>query len=325
MERIDKLGIIFLAIMVFLAFVTFILYPLIPLFFGLEGREPPYCQYGDVDGNGIVDKMDFYAPVLTWDAKERADVDNDGDVDSYDKTLIYWYAEGYDIEFPIANASSPSYQYDENPPSEWELWGDDEGIVGETFTFYAMANESNGEILTVYLRLYDLNGNPIREFPEHDILPGTTISEQYVFNAPGTYKLYLYVTYRYRTFPWVEKGPMIIRVHQRGYGSPIADFIYSMDGLKVTFIDKSYDPNGYITNWTWYFGDGTVGYGNIVIHEYGNYGKYNVTLTVKDNDGNVASKTITIEIKRSVNWWWIAGGIGFISVVGILYMRRRKK
>ena len=57
----------------------------------------------------------------------------------------------------------------------------------------------------------------------------------------------------------------------------------------VTFNgSKSYDPDGYIVNCTWDFGDGTIiknvpwGKGEIVTHAYGAVGIYNVTLAVTD-------------------------------------------
>jgi hypothetical protein len=50
---------------------------------------------------------------------------------------------------------------------------------------------------------------------------------------------------------------------------------------------RSYDLDGYLTKWSWDFGDGTNG--------------YTVTLTVTDNDGAMGSDTITVEV-GSANW-----------------------
>ncbi|MCD6473765.1 MAG: PKD domain-containing protein, partial [Thermoplasmata archaeon] len=58
----------------------------------------------------------------------------------------------------------------------------------------------------------------------------------------------------------------------------------------------SYDSDGSIVNYTWDFGDGSIAYGCIVNHSYSNDGIYNVTLIVKDDDGDVA----TIEKQISV-------------------------
>ncbi|MEW6070899.1 MAG: PKD domain-containing protein, partial [Candidatus Thermoplasmatota archaeon] len=57
----------------------------------------------------------------------------------------------------------------------------------------------------------------------------------------------------------------------------------------------SYDPDGTIINYTWSFGDGFYGYGEIVYHNYAP-GNYIVNLTVRDDDGaiGIVTKTITI-------------------------------
>ncbi|HEC89831.1 MAG TPA: PKD domain-containing protein, partial [Thermoplasmatales archaeon] len=54
----------------------------------------------------------------------------------------------------------------------------------------------------------------------------------------------------------------------------------------------------YITNWTWDFGDGTFGYGEIVEHLYLSSGEYTIALTVTDdeNASSSYSKTILIDI-----------------------------
>jgi len=65
----------------------------------------------------------------------------------------------------------------------------------------------------------------------------------------------------------------------------------------VYFNSTSYDPDGYIVNWTWDFGDGNMSYGEQVTHSYEDDGIYNVTLTVLDNDlaSNTTYILITVE------------------------------
>ena len=63
----------------------------------------------------------------------------------------------------------------------------------------------------------------------------------------------------------------------------------------ITFDARnSYDLDGYIANYTWDFGDGSISYGMIVEHSYNSSGIYNVTLTVFDDDG--ASDEDRIEV-----------------------------
>ena len=80
---------------------------------------------------------------------------------------------------------------------------------------------------------------------------------------------------------------------------PIASFEYTplqpYDTDKIKFdASSSYDSDGSIVNYTWQFGDGSVGYGKIVYHKYGENKEYNVTLVVKDDKG--ASDKITKKI-----------------------------
>ncbi len=82
-----------------------------------------------------------------------------------------------------------------------------------------------------------------------------------------------------------------------GYFHPIANFTYSVNNLTVQFNGSvSYDPDGYITQYTFYFGDNTSGAGIILNHTYVDYGTFNVTLIVTDNDGknDTISKNIAL-------------------------------
>lgn len=76
---------------------------------------------------------------------------------------------------------------------------------------------------------------------------------------------------------------------------PVADFTYSPESPTtkdvINFTDLSYDPDGYIVNWTWIFGDGNISYEKNPRHRYDKPGVYDVTLTVVDNEG--ASDTVT--------------------------------
>jgi PKD repeat protein len=68
----------------------------------------------------------------------------------------------------------------------------------------------------------------------------------------------------------------------------------------------SYDPDGFIINYTWDFGDGEVGYGEKVEHKYktykwvggssGHYEPFDVSLTVKDNEGNSATNSTSVNV-----------------------------
>jgi PKD repeat protein len=54
--------------------------------------------------------------------------------------------------------------------------------------------------------------------------------------------------------------------------------------------------DGYLTKWSWDFGDGTNGNGEITTHTYQDVGMYTVTLTVSDDKGATGNDTIKIQV-----------------------------
>jgi len=71
-------------------------------------------------------------------------------------------------------------------------------------------------------------------------------------------------------------------------------------GIPVVFDGSgSNDPDGTITNYTWYFGDGMEGYGEITNHTYTKIGRYAVTLSVTD-DGGIKRSDLTYAIITSM-------------------------
>jgi len=72
--------------------------------------------------------------------------------------------------------------------------------------------------------------------------------------------------------------------------------VHTMDTLmkaSITFSSNgSYDPDGTITNFTWYFGDGNKSYLENPLYSYNKSGNYTVILKVKDNH-NLSNITTT--------------------------------
>ncbi len=58
----------------------------------------------------------------------------------------------------------------------------------------------------------------------------------------------------------------------------------------------SSDPNGSIASYSWNFGNGSTGSGLNASHAYANAGNFNVILTITDNCGAIATKTISVTI-----------------------------
>jgi hypothetical protein len=86
--------------------------------------------------------------------------------------------------------------------------------------------------------------------------------------------------------------------------SPFADASASehlgSPGVSLMFNgSRSHDPDGYITTWSWAYGDFTNGIGEITTHIYNTTGTFHVTLTVTDNAGATDNDTLTVQI---VTW-----------------------
>ena len=74
--------------------------------------------------------------------------------------------------------------------------------------------------------------------------------------------------------------------------SPKADFDYAVDGLKVTFTNKSTNATAY----KWDFGDDETSKEASPEHTYATGGSYSVKLTAANADGEVSSKEVKIDV-----------------------------
>jgi len=74
--------------------------------------------------------------------------------------------------------------------------------------------------------------------------------------------------------------------------SPVTGQFVSFDG------SSSFDPDGSIIDRFWSFGDGFVSFGSFTSHSYSAIGGYTVTLTVRDNAGLTASKSVTLQVRQ---------------------------
>ena len=71
---------------------------------------------------------------------------------------------------------------------------------------------------------------------------------------------------------------------------PAAAFSFTpstvQEGGSISFEDESVPAWDAIVNWTWSFGDGGVGYGSSIVHNFVHDGTFTVTLTIRDSDGS---------------------------------------
>ncbi len=80
-----------------------------------------------------------------------------------------------------------------------------------------------------------------------------------------------------------------------GNAPPIAAIDYTQNGNTVDFdASASTDLDGTISEYRWNFGDGIIGTGVTVSHQFGDLSEYPVSLTVVDDKGSASLKQITI-------------------------------
>jgi chitodextrinase len=84
-------------------------------------------------------------------------------------------------------------------------------------------------------------------------------------------------------------------IHGKPIVNPITPGIFNQKTLEFSGL-ASLDIDGYITSYTWKFGDGTTGTGATVTHSYDADGDYQVKLIEYDNDGNKNSAIIYITV-----------------------------
>lgn len=84
---------------------------------------------------------------------------------------------------------------------------------------------------------------------------------------------------------------------------PVAVISAPSNADKKTLItfdgSNSYDPDGFIVNYLWDFGDGETATGSIVSHQYQISGDYSVTLVVTDDDGDTGAAVHQITINNN--------------------------
>ncbi|MBC7081289.1 MAG: PKD domain-containing protein [Thermoplasmatales archaeon] len=121
---------------------------------------------------------------------------------------------------------------------------------------------------------------------------------QHVYSIPGKYNVTHGITL-YNNSGIINTSMVVKQINVLNR-PPVAKFYWNAYGNNFTFrgnfdYDQSYDLDGYIANYTWDFGDGSIGYGAVVTHTYILTGRCNVTLTVRDNNGSINS------IRREIN------------------------
>jgi PKD repeat protein len=103
-------------------------------------------------------------------------------------------------------------------------------------------------------------------------------------------------------------------------------------GEEITFTADAKDPDGQITKYEWDFGDGNIAEGEEVKHTYEDEGTYTVKLTVTDDKGATAEKTVELNVGIPEDEIWIRGKVEKIVFkyeyeegIGLSFIRIPKK
>lgn len=148
------------------------------------------------------------------------------------------------------------------------------------------------------------------------IVGGNTTGIEHTFATPGLYDAALTVTdsSSLRGFTHVTVN-VVSNVTDE---PPFADFLIRVPnpgqpirtGQFVTFdASPSFDPDGFIQSYSWSFGDGFIGFGEIVNHSYNNPGNFTVVLTVTDSSGKSATAQHAVTVEQAVQH-----DVGIVSV-----------
>ena len=137
------------------------------------------------------------------------------------------------------------------------------------------------------------------DFGENATSTSTEQNPQYSYGAEGQYTVTLTVTDNDGLTASVQKE---VEVSPNPL-PPVAAFSTQQEGLSVTFVDESSDPDGNIVSWAWDFGEnGNTSTDQNPVYMYSSPGDYSVTLTVIDDQGlaDAVTNTITVQARPPI-------------------------
>ncbi|UCF09845.1 MAG: PKD domain-containing protein [Candidatus Bipolaricaulota bacterium] len=229
-------------------------------------------SFGDGQSGVGVSGMHVYANPGTYSAVLTV-IDNGGDMATASKTITVTAPENAP---PVADISA-------TPTS---------GPAPLTVSFDATGSSDPDGTVVSYS--WDFEGGST----------GTGPTATRIYLAAGSYVVILTVT---DDDGATDTETVTIDVTEPGNQAPVASFTADpesgFDPLTVTFdATSSHDPDGAITAYQWYFGDGDTGTGAVVTHTYEGFGSYTAILTVLDDDGTPASETTEINVYIKIVW-----------------------
>lgn len=172
------------------------------------------------------------------------------------------------------------------PTCNFKILSEPPLIQGNPVKFSATFSDPDGKIVKVKWDLGD--GNFLEHGPDINLV-------QHIYSSPGTYNVTLTVFDDGGASAQVSKTVNITGENQ----APTADFTHNAPkevGEPITFTNQSYDPDGFIVETKWDFGDGKTSTDKNPTHSYEKAGSYTVTLEVTDDQGATSKTSKNIEI-----------------------------
>ena len=232
---------------------------------------------------------------------------------------FFWYAIVNDSK--LENRSDIWYFVTKNRPPENEKPVSDPGgpyaaLIDQVVSFDASGStDPDGDIDFYRWNFGDGTSEILAEYPKHE------------YSEPGTYQVTLTVIDNDGTSA-IGTTMVIVTEFPTSF-EPVADLggpYYGEVRKSIIFNGSdSYDLDGNIVNYTWDFGDGTMGYGVNINHVYVAAGEYAVTLTVTDNESLVDSESTTAIISPPEGLPGFEFIFIIIALAFIVLWRRRRK
>jgi PKD repeat protein len=245
---------------------------------GTEGEAISFDGSGSVDSDGTIVSYlwDFGDGETSTDQNPMHVYEQDG---TYQVTLTVTdddSAEDSDTTQAIVADTQPLASFSASPTS---------GITPLTVTFTDSSTSYDG--IVSWLWDFGDGGTSSNKNPTHTYTQGRYTVTLTITESDGDTD-----TLTKQEYIIVEPPPNV---------PPVANFDiqssakFAINEI-VTFKDQSIDSDGTVTSWSWNFGDGTTSTIQNPDHQYQLMGTYTITLTVKDDDGAIdtRSKQITI-------------------------------
>ncbi len=166
-----------------------------------------------------------------------------------------------------------------NDPPVAVAGADQTAAVGEVLAFNATSStDSDGNIVNY---LWDFGDGGI----------GNDAVVTYAYRRPGTYNVRLTVRDNSITRTGIGRDSLTVIINAPPIANAGTDQLVTSSEVQFDGTG-SVDADGQVAQYSWDFGDGTIGSGPRPIHVYGRPGTYTVRLRVTDNSGTIRNEAL---------------------------------